>query len=85
MLFNVSGVEAQHRPLIQNGNLGDAYRAGTMGCVRLIEEVVRGGSWNDERATFVVIDLGVRIINNCGGRRPVALVRFLVRSGPPSS
>ncbi|RWN51196.1 hypothetical protein [Mesorhizobium sp.] len=81
MLFNVSGVEAQHRPLIQNGNLGDAYRVGTMGCVRLIEEVVRGGSWNDERATFVVIDLGVRIINNCGAAGQLALSGFWSAAG----
>ncbi|RWN35830.1 MAG: hypothetical protein EOS21_10835 [Mesorhizobium sp.] len=81
MLFNVSGVEAQHRPLIQNGNLGDAYRAGTFGCVRLIEDVVRGGSWNDERATFVVIELAVRMINDCGAAGQLALAGFWSAAG----
>ncbi|GLS33802.1 hypothetical protein SAMN04488498_12374 [Mesorhizobium albiziae] len=76
MLFDVRTVEALHRPLIQNGNLGDAYRAGTFGCVRLIEDVVRGGSWNDERATYVVVDLGVRIINDCGAAAHLALAGF---------
>jgi hypothetical protein len=76
MLFDVRAVEAQHRPLIQNGNLGDAYRAATFGCVRLIEDVVRGGSWNDQRATFVIVDLGVRVINNCGAAGHLALAGF---------
>ncbi|PWJ89800.1 hypothetical protein C8D77_106122 [Mesorhizobium loti] len=76
MLFNVSAVEAQHLPLIQNGNLGDAFRAGTSGCVRLIQDVVLGGNWNAERATLIVVDLGVRIINNCGAAGQLALAGF---------
>ena len=76
MLFDVSAVEAQHGPLIQNGNLGDAFRAGTLGCVRLIEDVVHGGRWNDERATVAVVDLGVRIINNRGAAGQLALAGF---------
>ncbi|MER9018896.1 hypothetical protein [Mesorhizobium sp. M0898] len=66
-------VEAQHRPLFQNGNLGDAYRSATLGCVRLIEDVVVRGDRNSERATSVVVDLGVRMINNCGAAGQLAL------------
>lgn len=76
MLFDVSAVEAQHRALIEGGNLGVAFLAGTYGCVRLIEDIVRGGNWNNERATFVVIDLGVRIINDCGAASQLALAGF---------
>lgn len=81
MLFDVSAIEAQHRPLIQNGNLGDAFRAGTLGCVRLIEDVVHGRNWNDERATFLVVDLGVRIINDCGAAGQLALSGFWSAAG----
>lgn len=81
MLFDVSAVEAQHTPLIQNGNLGDAYRSATFGCVRLIQDVVVGGNWNDERATHVVVDLGVRMINDCGAAALQALAGFWSPAG----
>jgi hypothetical protein len=81
MLFDVSAIEAQHRPLIQNGNLGDAYRAATFGCVRLIEDVVHGQNWNDEHATVVVVDLGVRIINDCGAAAQLAVSGFWSAAG----
>lgn len=81
MLFDVSAVEAQHLPLIQNGNLGDAFRAGTFGCVRLIQDVVLGGNWNADQANLIVVDLGVRIINNCGAAAQLALAGFWSPAG----
>lgn len=76
LLFDVSAVEAQHRPLIQNGNLGDAFRAGTFGCVRLIEEVVHDSNRHSGPPAFVVVDLGVRIINDCGAAAQSAMSGF---------
>jgi hypothetical protein len=72
MLFDESAIIAAHRPLIRNGDLGDAYRTGTMACVRLIENVVRSPDIDRAEAT-VVADLGARTVNACGAASLLAL------------
>lgn len=66
MLLEVKTVEDEHFQPFREGNLGEAYRSATLGCVRLIEKVVLGGNYNDDRATQIVRDLGIRMINDSG-------------------
>ena len=79
MILNKSAIVAAHSPLIVNGNLGDAYRAGTFGCRRLIERIAlahdamlhKGKDFRIE--PVIVVELAVRCLNSCGAAGLLAL------------
>jgi len=68
-----SAIAAVHKPLVQNGNLGDAYRAGTFGCCQLITKVALADCWGTKRETSITIDLAARTVNSCGAGGLLAL------------
>jgi hypothetical protein len=79
MILNESAIVAAHSPLIVNGNLGDAYRAGTFGCCRLIDKIAvahdamlhKGKDFRIE--PVIVVELAVRCLNSCGAAGLLAL------------